>query len=258
MKSRIALAIMAAIVSLLLVFVNTVHKRVGGAQSGSKANGNAATGGNSATAQAGGELLDRPGKTETQRERRERMMSNKLYRDDFRLSEQEVYLYVQAKGSNALSLVAAFESTRDKDYLKTAAGKFPHDPFVQAKALMWLDMSDDERARMIEAFKKSAPTNAFANFLAAQAAMKRGDTKAALEELSAAKTKGYDEYDRESAQGLEDAYLFAGRPEAEAKTLGMSEITLPQLAQFKQMEDSLLIWRRKRWRRATQKPKRNY
>jgi hypothetical protein len=163
------------------------------------------------------------------------MMSNKAYRDDFKLSEQDVYLYVQAKGSNALSLVAAFESTRDKDYLKTATEKFPNDPFVQAKALMWLDMLDEERAKRIEDFKKSAPTNSFANFLAAQMAMKRGDTKAALAELAAAKDKGYDEYDRESAQGLEDAYLFAGRPEAEAKTLGMSEITLPQLAQFKMM-----------------------
>ena len=162
-------------------------------------------------------------------------MSNKAYRDDFKLSEQDVYLYVQAKGSNALSLVAAFESTRDKDYLKTAAEKFPNDPFVQAKALMWLDMSDEERAKMIDAFKKSAPTNSFPNFLAAQMAMKRGDTKAALAELAATKDKGYDEYDRQSAQGLEDAYLSAGRPEAEAKTLGMSEITLPQLAQFKEM-----------------------
>ena len=48
------------------------------------------------------------------------MMSNEAYRDDFKLSEHDIYLYVQGKGSNAVSLVAAFESTRDKDYLKAA------------------------------------------------------------------------------------------------------------------------------------------
>ncbi|HEY6227583.1 MAG TPA: hypothetical protein VI282_10725 [Verrucomicrobiae bacterium] len=235
MKSRFVLAILASVAVLLLVIVNVVPKRAGGSRGAPKVNGNVSTPSNGAAQSSGGDLLGKPGKLETVKERRERMMSNKAYRDDFKLSEQEIYLYVQAKGSNALSLVAAFESTRDKDYLKSAAEKFPSDPFVQAKALMWLDMSDEERAKMIEDFKKSAPTNAFANFLAAQMALKRGDTKGAMAELAAAKEKGYDEYDRESAQGLEDAYLFAGRPEAEAKTLGMAEITLPQLAQFKEM-----------------------
>ena len=233
MKSRYMLGILAAVVALLLILVNTVPKRGGGSSNGSTKNRSAAGAGSGSAQDSGGSLLGKGGKLETPEERRRRMMSNEANRDDLKLSEHEVYLYVQAKGSNALSLVAAFESTRDKDYLKTAAEKFPSDPFVQAKALMWLELSEEERAKMIDAFKKSAPTNSFANFLAAQAAMKRGDAKTALEELAAAKTKGYDEYDRESAQGLEDAYRFAGRPEAEAKTLGMSEITLPQLAQFK-------------------------
>lgn len=228
------LGVLAAVVALLLIFVEAVSRHHA-SSAARKPNGASTTAGNGGAASAGGKLLGPGGRPETPQERRERMMSNKANREDLRLSEQDVYLYVQAKGSNSLSLVAAFESTRDKDYLKTAAEKFPNDPFVQAKALLWLDMSDQERANMIEQFKKSAPTNAFANFLAAQAAMKRGDTKTALAELAAAKTKGYDEYDRESAQGLEDAYLSAGRPEAEAKTLGMSEITLPQLAQFKML-----------------------
>ena len=162
-------------------------------------------------------------------------MSNKAYRDDFKLSEQDVYQYVQANGSNAVSLVTAFESTRNKDYLKAAVENFPKDPFVQAKALMWLDLSPDERAKMLDAFKENAPTNAFPNFLAARDAMKRGDTQAALAEIAATKDKAYDEYDGPSMQGLEDAYLAAGRAAAEAKTLGTAEVTLPQLAQFKQL-----------------------
>lgn len=163
------------------------------------------------------------------------MLSNEAYRDDFKLSEQDVYLFVQAKGTNAMSLVAAFEASRDKQYLKTAAEKFPNDPFVQAKVLMWLDLSDDERARWAEAFKKSSPTNSFANFLAAQAAVKRGDTDAAFKEIMAASDKGYEEFVRESMEGLEEAYLSVGRSPAEAKTLGSSEVTLPHLAQLKSL-----------------------
>ena len=168
------------------------------------------------------------------------MISGEAYRDDLKLSEQEIYLYVQAKGSNAVSLVAAFESTRDKEYLKTALEKFPNDPFVQAKALMWVDLGDEERAKLIEAFKKSSPTNALANFLAARAAIGRGDTQAAKAELVSAKGKGYEEYFRDSIQGLEDAYRFTGRSEAEAKVLGSSEITLPHLAQLKSLGKEFL------------------
>jgi len=168
------------------------------------------------------------------------MISEKAYRDDFKLSEHDVYLYVQAKGSNALSLVTAFETSRNKEYLKAAVEKFPSEPLVQAKALMWLDMSDEDRARMIEDFKKSAATNAYPNMLAAKEAMKRGDTTGALAELAAAKEKDYEEYFRESMQGAEEAYLSAGRLEAEAKILGISDITLPHLVQLKMLGQQFL------------------
>ena len=66
-------------------------------------------------------------------------------------------------------------------------------------------------------------------------AVKRGDTQAALAEVAASKGKNYNEFDKESAQGVEEAYLWAGRPEAEAKTLAMSEVTFPQFAEFKKL-----------------------
>jgi hypothetical protein len=185
------------------------------------------------------DLAARPRNNETLQHRRLRMMSNKAYRDDFKLSEQDVYQYVQAKGSNAVSLVTAFESTRNKEYLKAAVENFPKDPLVEAKALMWLDLSPEERSKMLDAFKESAPTNAFPNLLAAREAFKRGDTAAALAEIAAAKGKTYDEFDRESMQGLEEAYLSAGRTAAEAKTLGMAEVTLPQLVQFRELSHQL-------------------
>jgi hypothetical protein len=234
MKSRAPRIVLALTVLLTLFLVLSVFY-IGPAASfpSKKGKSTAGSGSTSGSASASEALGARPSKFETKEERRARMISNEAYRDDLKLSEQEIYLYVQAKGSNAVSLVAAFESTRDKEYLKTALEKFPNDPFVQFKALMWVDMSDDERVKLIDAFKKSSPTNAFPNFLAARAAMSRGDTQTAMTELAAAKGKGYEEYLRESVQGLEDAYRFAGRSEAEAKVLGSAEITLPHLAQLK-------------------------
>ncbi|HUS36081.1 MAG TPA: hypothetical protein VM680_12090 [Verrucomicrobiae bacterium] len=241
MKSRALRIVLALTVSLTLFLVISVFY-IGPAASFSSKKGKstAGSGSTSGSASASEALGAKPSKFETKEERRARMVSNEAYRDDFKLSEQEIYLYVQAKGSNAVSLVAAFESTRDKEYLKTALEKFPNDPFVQFKALMWVDMPEDERAKLIDAFQKSSPTNAFPNFLAARAAMSRGDTQTAMAELTAAKAKGYEEYLRESVQGLEDAYRFTGRSEAEAKVLGSAEITLPHLAQLKNLGKEFL------------------
>ena len=100
----------------------------------------ARAGSNSAAASSG--WRTRASRNETLQERRKRMISNEDDHEDFKLSEQEVYMFVQAKGSNAVSLVAAFESSRDREYLKAAFEKFPNDPFVQAKALLWLDLPE--------------------------------------------------------------------------------------------------------------------
>jgi hypothetical protein len=176
---------------------------------------------------------------ESEADRRARMMSNKANRDDFKLTLHDVLLYVEANRSNAVSLVTAFEATRDKDFLKAAAEKFPNDPFVQLKVLLH-DVLPEERAKWIEAFKKSSPDNALANLLAARDAMKNGDVKGALAEIAASRSKPYDEMMRESAQALEEAYLAAGRSIGEAKALGMAEITLPHLAQLKKFGGEFL------------------
>lgn len=217
------------IVALMLTIERMVANRSSKQQMRATGNSAQVSGGASVTPSDLQTGSARPKETETQR--RLRMMTNG-YRADFKLSEQEVYMYVQAQASNAPSLVSAFESTRDKDYLRTAAERFPADPFVQAKILIH-DAIPEDRAKWMDAFKKNAPDNALANYLAATDALKGGDTKGALAEIAAAKDKSYDEFYRESVQGLEDAYIAAGHSAAESKTLGMAEITLPQLVQLK-------------------------
>jgi hypothetical protein len=172
-----------------------------------------------------------PGR-ETEADRRERLISNEKDRSDFKLSEADVYLYLQANKSNAMSLVTAFEISRDKDYLKTALEKFPKDPFVLAKALLF-DAVPEDRAKLIEQLKESSPDNALPHMFAARDAMSSGDVARALAEVKASEGKSFNDFTRESAQGLEEAYLLAGRSIAEAKALGSAEITLPHLAQIK-------------------------
>lgn len=169
---------------------------------------------------------------ETESERRARLVSNTADRSDFKLSEQDVFSYLEANRSNAVSLVTAFSATGNKEFLKIAAARFPNDPLVQSKVLMH-DVLPEERQKWVDAFKQSAPDNAFGNLLSAQDLMKQGNTQAALAELGTAQGKTFDDYTRETAQGLEEAYLAAGRSIAEAKVLGGSEVLLPHLAQLK-------------------------
>lgn len=159
------------------------------------------------------------------------MISGSTNRGDFKLSPQEVYTYLQAAHSNAVSLVTAFQATHDPEFLKQAAERFPNDPLVQSKILA-NDIFPGERAKWIEALKKSSPENSFPNLMAARDALKQGDTTRALAELNAAGSKGFNDFTRESMQGLEEAYLSAGRTLPEAKALGTAEITLPHMVQF--------------------------
>ena len=171
---------------------------------------------------------------ETAAERRARLVSNEANRDDFKLSGVDIYLYLKANNSNAVSLVTAFEASRDKEFLKAAAAKFPDDPMVQAKVLMH-DVFPEERAKWIEALKKSSPDNSLPYLLAMDEAIQNGDLKLALAELAGAKGKAFYDFTAESSRGLEEAYLSAGRDYAEAKMLGGAEITLPHVVKFSAM-----------------------
>jgi hypothetical protein len=130
--------------------------------------------------------------------------------------------------------LTAFQASGDREFLRQAAAKFPDDPVVQAKVLMH-NLYPDQRQQWLDALKKSAPENSLPNFLAARDLMDQGNPTAALAEITLAANKNYNDYYRESALGLEEAYLEAGRPPTEAKALGGSEILLPQLAPLKQL-----------------------
>jgi hypothetical protein len=150
------------------------------------------------------------------------------------LTPIEIAEYLAANRTNALSLVSAFEATRDREYLKQAALAHPNDPLVQAKIISH-NVFPERRRELIEQFKKSAPQNSFGNFLSAREKMNGGDVQGALAEIAATEGKRYNDYTREAIIGLDEAYLSAGRPVVEAKALGSSNLLLPQFAPMKKL-----------------------
>ncbi len=151
---------------------------------------------------------------------------------DHQLSGADLAKFLSESHSNAVSLVAAFETTHRREYLEQAAGNFPDDPLVQAQVLMH-KVFPEERQKWIDALKKSSPGNSLPNFLLATDFLNSGDATGAVRELQAAQGKTFRDYSRETAMGLEEAYLSAGRSPAEAKAYGSSEVLLPALAPFK-------------------------
>jgi hypothetical protein len=122
----------------------------------------------------------------------------------------------------------------DKELLRQAVQKFPDNPFVLAAALTH-DASPEQRRELIEQFKRAAPDNAMANYLAARDYIK-DQPELALKELTEAASKnGVHDFTIERIQGLEDIYLDAGYTPVEAKALAMAGVQLKSIVQLRQL-----------------------
>jgi RNA polymerase sigma factor (sigma-70 family) len=84
-----------------------------------------------------------------------------------RLPRAEVENYLDRKGRDAASLLAAYHASDDTNYLEEAATKFPDDPKVQWTVLT-SEKFPEERRRWLELFKASSPDNSLANYLSAK------------------------------------------------------------------------------------------
>lgn len=157
---------------------------------------------------------------------------------EMRLTQVEIDEYLAKNGSNAVSLIVAFEALREPEYLKLAAASFPNNPLVQAKVIAH-DIFPEDRWQWIEAFKQSAAGNSFPNFLAARELMDSGDAVGALREIREAMDKTYNDYTRESIFELERAYHGAERSDLDSKALASSGVHLPQFAALKSLASQM-------------------
>lgn len=153
-----------------------------------------------------------------------------------KLSAEQIETYLTAYGRKASSLLAAWRTSGDMAFLNDAMQKYPNDPQVAFEAAFARDLSPEQRRQWLNAFEKSAPDNALANYLSARDYLKAGQTDQAIQQLTAAAARPqFQDYTLDRMQDNEEAYLAAGYSAAEAKILGSSEVSLPQLSELKQL-----------------------
>src|SRR5438094_7397370 len=147
---------------------------------------------------------------------------------------EQVQSYLEENHRSVGSLLAAFHATDDRSFLREAMEKYPADPRLDYVA--WFrSQSPEERRQWLDAFKQSAPDNAFANYLSARDYFKSGQNDQAVQELLVAATKPIQDYSLDFVQNGEEAYRAAGYSDAEAKMIATSALLLPQFAEFKQV-----------------------
>jgi hypothetical protein len=157
-----------------------------------------------------------------------------------KLTAVQVAAYIKANRTNAASLLAAYRTSGDPARLKEAMEKYPNDPQVAFEAVLDKDLSPEEQRQWLNAFEKSAPDNALANYLSAFNYFNSGQTDRGIQELAAASGKQLDNYTLDREQDDEEAYLSAGYSAAEAERISDSWLMLPQLAQVKQLGRDLI------------------
>jgi tetratricopeptide (TPR) repeat protein len=166
----------------------------------------------------------------------DRLLKDKL----IKLTREQAEAYLKANGRTATTLLAAFRTSGDAELLQEAMQKFPNDAHVAFEAAMSTSLTPEERQKWLDAFVKAAPNNGLANYLQAASDIKAGRVDECLQELTAAAGKPFDDYTSLRAQNDVEAFLGAGYPIPDAKTLGISGLVLPQLAQLKQLTVNLV------------------
>ena len=158
-----------------------------------------------------------------------------------KLTAEQVEAYLKANGRKASSLLAAYRTSGDPALLKEAMGKYPNDPQVAFEAVFNKDLSPEQQRQWLNTLEQTAPDNALANYLSALNYFNSGQIDQGVQELAAASGKQqFQDYTLDRIQDDEEAYLSAGYSAAEAESISSDWITLPQLAQVKQLGQDLV------------------
>jgi hypothetical protein len=159
-----------------------------------------------------------------------------------KLSREQVEAWLAKHNRNAMSLLAAFRSSGDTNYLNEAATNFPNDPHVEL-AVLSHDEFPAERRKWLDLFKQSSPGNSLANYLSAQEDFKNGKNDEAVQELLAASGKPqFDSYATETQLDSEELYSASGKSPMEVATLGMGDwagVNLTEVATLKRLAQGM-------------------
>jgi RNA polymerase sigma factor (sigma-70 family) len=157
-----------------------------------------------------------------------------------KLTPAQVEAYLKDYRTNAATLLAAYRTSGDPALLQEAMQNYPNDPQVAFAAVFDKDLSPEQQRQWLNAFEQSAPDNALANYLSALNYFNSGEIDQGLQELTAASGKPLNDYDLNSVQADEEAYLSAGYSAAEAGLISTSGLVLPQVSQEKKLGQDLV------------------
>ena len=148
--------------------------------------------------------------------------------------------YVQKQQRRPESLLAAWQASNDRAFLREAMEKHPHDRRVALAAAFQPGSTKAtgdavEPRQRLDAFKKAAPANALADYLSAHDYFKTGQTELAEKEVRAGASKPMSDYALEFIENTQEAYQSAGYSEAEALALAMGSLLMPHLAQLRDL-----------------------
>ena len=152
------------------------------------------------------------------------------------LDATQAEAYAQQHQRRPEALLAAYQTTTDRGFLREAMAKHPRDARVALAAACTAispqsnpDVSEEKR-KWLDALKRSAPDNALAHYLSAREHFKTGQPDVAEKEVLAGVGRPLRDYALDFIEGAQDAYLSAGYTEAEATALAMGSLLMPHLA----------------------------
>ena len=161
---------------------------------------------------------------------------SKINGEPRKLKNEQVAPYLQTHGRTASTLLAAYRTTGDPQFLEEAMKNFANDPLVAFEALFRKGASPEDKLAWLETFKTADPQNSLPNYLSALEHMKGGRMDQAIQELMNASGKAtYNDYTNYRLQEDQEVWLAAGHSVAEAKTFSATQLLLPQLHHVKDL-----------------------
>jgi hypothetical protein len=146
------------------------------------------------------------------------------------LSSQQIEAYLTKENRSRGALLAAYQITNDRAFLKEALNKFPKDP----QLLLASAHLEDDPAKRLEIYDRMRgedPGNGLVDLVSAKALFDLGKNEEALARLCQGAGNPLNDFCQNTWQNTEEAYVLAGYSAVEAKLLGAFSVTKPDIIQ---------------------------
>lgn len=130
--------------------------------------------------------------------------------------------------------------TNNPDLIRQAIKADPENPQLLYIGATLSSFTGEERLALSERFFRQDNQNGLAAYIYAAQLFKSGDTKKGIEILSSAQDRPrIDAYQTQTQLLMDDAYISAGYPPSEAKTLSLSNLSIPYYSDLQSLAGSI-------------------